>query len=207
MRVALTFDTEHPDRPCSGTALELILSSLGDAGAPATFFIQGRWTRSSPGEARRISSAGHLIGNHSHHHAPMDSLTEAGFREDVREAGATIQAVTGVDPRPWFRCPFDAGRDDPEVVRRLAELGYVHVGWDVDPRDWHEDSDADSVTRGVLEGVRGLDDSVVLLHSWSDATGRALPRILSGLAAEGAEFVDVANLGGQADAERFSISS
>ena len=196
MRVALTFDTEHPARPCAGGVLELILGSLARAGAPATFFVQGRWARSSPDEARRIGSAGHLIGNHSHHHAPMDSLTDEGFRADVREAGATIHAVTGVDPRPWFRCPFGAGMDDPEVVRRLAELGYLHVGWDVDPRDWHEDNDAESVTRGVLEGIRGLDDSVVLLHSWPDATGRALPRILSGLAAEGAHLVDVATLGG-----------
>ena len=196
MRVALTFDTEHPARPCTGHVLELILASLALAGAPATFFVQGRWARSSPDQARRIGSAGHLIGNHSHHHAPMDSLTEDGFRADVRAAGATIEAVTGVDPRPWFRCPFGEGMDDPDVVRRLAELGYVHVGWDVDPRDWHEDNDAESVTRGVLEGIRGLHDSVVLLHSWPDATGKALPRILSGLAAEGAELVDVATLGG-----------
>ena len=196
MRVALTFDTEHPARPCTGRVLELILASLARAGAPATFFVQGRWARSSPDQARRIGSAGHLIGNHSHHHAPMDSLTEDGFRADVRAAGATIEAVTGVDPRPWFRCPFGEGIDDPDVVHRLAELGYVHVGWDVDPRDWHEDNDADSVTREVLEGIRGLDDSVVLLHSWPDATAKALPRILSGLAAEGAELVDVATLGG-----------
>ena len=196
MRVALTFDTEHPARPCTGRVLELILASLARAGAPATFFVQGRWARSSPDQARRIGSAGHLIGNHSHHHAPMDSLTEDGIRADVRAAGATIEAVTGVDPRPWFRCPFGVGMDDPDVVRRLAELGYVHVGWDVDPRDWHEDNDAESVTRGVLEGIRGLHDSVVLLHSWPDATGKALPRILSGLAAEGAELVDVATLGG-----------
>ena len=196
MRVALTFDTEHPARPCTGRVLELILASLARAGAPATFFVQGRWARSSPDQARRIGSAGHLIGNHSHHHAPMDSLTEDGFRADVRAAGATIEAVTGMDPRPWFRCPFGEGIDDPDVVHRLAELGYVHVGWDVDPRDWHEDNDADSVTREVLEGIRGLDDSVVLLHSWPDATAKALPRILSGLAAEGAELVDVATLGG-----------
>jgi peptidoglycan-N-acetylglucosamine deacetylase len=194
VRVALTFDTEHPDRPCSGKALGLILSSLAEAGAPATFFVQGRWTRSSPDEARRISSAGHLIGNHSHYHAPMDSLTEAGFREDVSEAEAMIQEVTGVDPRPWFRCPFGAGMNDPEVLRRLDELRYVHVGWDVDPRDWHEDSDAEAVARRVLEGIHARDDSIVLLHSWPDSTGEALPLILDGLAEASAELVEIETL-------------
>lgn len=191
MRVALTFDTEHPDRPCTGRTLKLILSSLANAGAPASFFIQGRWARSSPMEARSISSAGHLIGNHSHHHAPMDSLTEAGFRADVREAEAIIQEVTGVDPRPWFRCPFGAGMEDPQVLRRLHELGYRHVGWDVDPRDWHEDSDAEAVERAVLEAVHAQQDSIVLLHSWPEATAEALPNILARLGGAGAELVDV----------------
>jgi len=195
-RVALTFDAEHPDRPHRIGATERVLDRLAEEGIRATFFIQGRWARSSPGEARKISSAGHLIGNHSHHHAPMDSLTEAGFREDVREAEAMIREITGVDPRPWFRCPFGAGMDDPEVLHGLEKLGYVHVGWDVDPRDWHEDSDADAVERRVLKGIRARDDSIVLMHSWPDSTAEALPRILDGLAAEETELVDVATLGG-----------
>lgn len=194
MRVALTFDTEHPDRPCTGRALEVILCSLADAGAPATFFVQGRWARSNPGAARRISSASYLIGNHSHYHAPLDSLTNAGFLADVQEAAEIIEEVTGVDPRPWFRCPFGAGMEDPDVLRRLEELGYVHVGWDVDPQDWNEASDADAVVRRVLQEVRERDDSVVLMHSWPDATAEALPRILDGLAVAGAELVDVAAL-------------
>ena len=47
-----------------------------------------------------------------------------------------------------------------------------------------------------LEGIRAHYDSIVLLHSRPDSTREALPRILDGLAAEGAELVDVATLGG-----------
>jgi peptidoglycan/xylan/chitin deacetylase (PgdA/CDA1 family) len=86
--------------------------------------------------------------------------------------------------------------DDPEVLRRLKGMGYVHVGWDVDPRDWHEDSDTEAVARRVLEGISGRDDSIVLLHSWPDSTGEALPRILDGLAEAGAELVDIETLMG-----------
>jgi peptidoglycan/xylan/chitin deacetylase (PgdA/CDA1 family) len=60
--------------------------------------------------------------------------------------------------------------------------------------DWHKDSDADAVERRVLEGIRARDDSIVLMHSWPDSTAEALPRILDGLVAEGAELVDVATL-------------
>jgi peptidoglycan/xylan/chitin deacetylase (PgdA/CDA1 family) len=47
-----------------------------------------------------------------------------------------------------------------------------------------------------LEGIHAHYDSIVLLHSWPDSTAEALPRILDGLAALGAELVDVATLGG-----------
>ena len=127
----------------------------------------------------------------------MISLTAEGFREDVREAEEAITAITGRNPRPWFRCPFGAGMDDPEVLRRLAELGYEHVGWDVDPRDWHEANQARDIENAVLEGIRGREreDCVVLLHSWPDATGEALPRIIDGIARAEAELVDVEMLG------------
>lgn len=194
MRVALTVDTEHPARLCSGRALQEILAVLEGTNVRATFFIQGRWAQSSPDEARQIAAAGHLIGNHSHHHAPMNALTEDGFHDDVREAETTIQTVTGRDPRPWFRCPFGAGMEDPKVLRRLDGLGYRNVGWDVDPRDWHEDNDAGAVARAVVEGVEGRADSIVLLHSWPDATADALPHILEGVSEAGASFVDVAAL-------------
>ena len=194
MRVALTIDTEHPSRPCSGGSLERILATLGEAGVRATFFIQGRWASAYPDAARAVQAGGHLIANHSHHHAPMNALTEAGFREDVRDAEETIRAIIGVDPRPWFRCPFGAGKDDTRVLELLGELDYRHVSWDVDPRDWDEGNAGTDVLASVLRGVEGREDSIVLLHSWPDATGEALPQILAELRAAGAELVDVSAL-------------
>jgi peptidoglycan-N-acetylglucosamine deacetylase len=194
VRVALTFDTEHPSRPCSGDSLEGILQSLAATGARATFFLQGRWVSSHPDAARAVARAGHLVANHSHHHAPMDALTENGFREDVRDAETTISDTTGVDPRPWFRCPFGSGMDDPHVLALLKGLGYRHVGWDVDPRDWDEANGGAEVSASVLSGVRQADESIVLLHSWPDATAEALPTILAGLEGLDAELVDVAAL-------------
>jgi peptidoglycan/xylan/chitin deacetylase (PgdA/CDA1 family) len=192
MRVALTIDTEHPDRPCSGRALDGTLAALD--GIPATFFIEGRWARANPEDAVKIAAAGHVLGNHSQHHAPFDFLTDGGIAKDLAEAEETIQGVMGRSPRPWFRCPFGAGMHDARVLAAISAEGYTHVAWDVDPRDWHEDNDAAEVERAVLTGVRERDDSIVLLHSWPDVTAAALPGILDGLAAAGAELVDVGAL-------------
>jgi peptidoglycan/xylan/chitin deacetylase (PgdA/CDA1 family) len=190
MKVALTFDTEFPGRPAVPGTEDRILGALAEADVKATFFLQGRWARAYPEIARRIAEAGHLIGNHSNYHAPMDGLSDELLRRDIRKAEETIGDVTGVDPQPWFRCPFGAGMEDERVLGALAELGYRHVGWDVDPRDWEEGRTAEEVERLVIEGVRERDgDAVVLLHAWPAATAEALPRLLTALRSGGAELV------------------
>jgi len=192
VRVALTFDTEFPGRPTVPGVEDELLAALAAAGVRATFFLQGRWVRANPEQARRLAEAGHLIANHSNFHAPMDGLDDELLRRDVRKAEETIQTTTGADPKPWFRCPFGAGMEDERVLAALAELGYRHVGWDVDPEDWNETHGAAEVARLVLEGVRGRDaDTIVLLHGWPAATAGALPAILDGLGSDGVELVTV----------------
>jgi peptidoglycan/xylan/chitin deacetylase (PgdA/CDA1 family) len=127
----------------------------------------------------------------------MDGLDDELLRRDVSRAEETIREITGVDPKPWFRCPFGAGMDDERVLVALAELGYRHVGWDVDPEDWNEEHGAADVERLVLEGVRARDeDTIVLLHGWPMATAEALPAILRALVADGVELVTVDRLEG-----------
>jgi len=189
MRVALTFDTEFPGRPTVAGVEDRLLASLAAADIRATFFLQGRWVRANPDQARRIADAGHLVANHSNFHAPMDGLDDELLRRDVRKAEETIREIVGVDPKPWFRCPFGAGMEEERVLGALAEVGYRPVGWDVDPEDWNEAHDAEDVARFVLDGVRARkEDTIVLLHGWPAATAEALPRILDGL---GDEFVTV----------------
>jgi peptidoglycan-N-acetylglucosamine deacetylase len=192
VRVALTFDTEFPGRPTVAGVEDRLLAALASAGARATFFLQGRWVRANPEQARRIAGAGHLIANHSNFHAPMNGFDDELLRRDVRDAEETILTTVGVDPKPWFRCPFGAGMEDERVLAALAELGYRHVGWDVDCEDWNEAHSAADVERLVLEGVRERDgDTIVLLHGWPAATADALPAILDALGSDGAELVTV----------------
>jgi peptidoglycan-N-acetylglucosamine deacetylase len=190
-RVALTIDAECADRPTEPGVTARILDVLGEARVRATFFIQGRWAEAEADLAARIAHDGHLVGNHSHHHARMTMLTGAGIVRDVRAAEAAILAATGQDPRPWFRCPFGAGAGSRRVIDRLAAAGYVDVGWDVDGRDWAGGSP------GRIEGrlVRGTlahgDGAIVLLHGWPNATPVALEGAIRRLHDEGAVFVTV----------------
>ena len=192
-RVALTFDAEHPDRSgASPGTVDRILATLHTAHVPASFFVQGRWAEATPSTVRRVADDGHLIGNHSHYHARMTLLSDEGIRADVEEADSAISEVTRQPTAPWFRCPFGDGHDDPRVIGLLGDLGYRNVHWNVVVEDWEPSRNADEITRDVVEGAeRHGDGAVVLLHSWPDHTADALPRIVDGLRAHGADLVRV----------------
>jgi peptidoglycan-N-acetylglucosamine deacetylase len=193
-RVALTFDAEHPSRAGNRPGTEqTILDTLAGTEVRGTFFLQGRWTSAYPDVASRIAREGHLIGNHSHFHAPMSLLSPAGIRVDLDEAERRIKDATGVDPKPWFRCPFGDGSDRPEVLGALEASGYRNVDWNVDSNDWDEGSTPSDVRTAVVEAaLTRTDTAVVLFHSWSSATAAALAAIIQDLRAGGASFVTAA---------------
>ena len=193
--VALTFDAEHPDRSwCPPGAAERILDVLASAGIPATFFVQGRWAEAYPATARRIADEGHLVGNHSHHHARSPLFSDRGLREDVDAARDAIVRATGRDPRPWFRCPFGDGADDPRVLAVIAAAGYRHVGWHVEVEDWEPARTPEAIAADAVAGIRQHGDgAVLLLHTWPGGTAEALPLVLGDLH-EGTRFVTVGAL-------------
>jgi peptidoglycan/xylan/chitin deacetylase (PgdA/CDA1 family) len=190
VRVALTFDAEHPDRQHRPGGTERVLATLASTGTKASFFVQGRWAEAYPGLAHSIADAGHLIGNHSHYHARMPLLSAKGMAADVRAAERAIRRATGRDPRPWFRCPFGAGTNDPVVLGVLARLGYQETRWNVDGLDWRTVATGRRVAREAVDAAMAHGDgAVILLHPWTTATGLALPTIIEDVRARGGEFV------------------
>jgi peptidoglycan/xylan/chitin deacetylase (PgdA/CDA1 family) len=194
-RVALTFDAEHPDRPALPGTTGALLDRLAERAIRASFFVQGRWAEAFPDTVGRIVADGHLVGSHSHYHARMPLLTDAGLAEDLADAAAAIEAAAGVDPRPWFRCPFGAGADDERVLAAIAAAGYRHVGWHVSADDWDPGRSPDVIAAAIVDGVmRRGDETVVLLHAWPAAMLVALDSIVASLAEAGARFVRVDEL-------------
>jgi peptidoglycan-N-acetylglucosamine deacetylase len=196
VRVALTFDAEHPDRPVGRPGVQDdVVAFLAREGIRATFFLQGRWAQACPETAARIVRDGHVVGSHSHFHARMPLLSDEGLRVDIVQADRAIRQATGLRPKPWFRAPWGHGARDPRVAMALRRQGYRHVGWDVVAEDWEPHRTTDDVVRDVLEGVRSAGDgAVVLLHAWPATTLEALPGIVDGLRVSDAALVTVADL-------------
>ncbi len=195
MRVALTFDAEHPDRVHRPGVAEEIVAVLAAEEVRATFFLEGRWTKANPSTALSIAQAGHLVGSHSFFHGRMPELSPEGMRSDIRAAEQTIREIAGVDPRPWFRCPYGVGWDDPGVRAVLDELGYRHIGWDVILDDWEPERDPAVLLAALVDGLSRCDgEAVVLLHTWPEATARVLPAVIGNLRERRAELVGVDEL-------------
>jgi peptidoglycan/xylan/chitin deacetylase (PgdA/CDA1 family) len=190
LRVALTIDTEHPDRREWASDEPRLLETLASEQVRATFFVQGRWASANPDTVARMAADAHLIGNHSFFHARLPMLTDDGIRKDVMAAEEAITAAAGCSPRPWFRCPWGDGHDDPRVLAAIAEVGYRDHSWDVDPYDFDPQRTERELVERVTAGVeRHGDGVVVLLHSWPAVTPRALPTLIDRLRGVGAEFV------------------
>lgn len=194
-RVALTFDAEHPDRPHRPGVTAGILDVLAERGVSATWFLQGRWVEAEPLLARRVAADGHLVGNHSFYHARLPLLTDDGLATDLADAEKAILATTGRDPRPWFRCPFSAGSDDPRVLAAIAARGYREIGADVVLQDWEPQRTGPLLTADALRETPATGDgAVVLFHAWPPGTLDGLPAIIDGLRARGATFVRIDEL-------------
>lgn len=185
--VALTFDAG-----ASNAGVSSILATLSKEGVPATFFLTGDFVDEYPSSARAMAK--YPVGNHTYNHPDLTDLTDSQVRTEIRTAATRIKAVTGQDPRPYFRFPF--GAVDTRTVRLVNGECYVPFRWTVDTLGWKGTSAGQSVST-VVSRVLGAarPGEIVLMHVGSHPTDHstldadALPRVISGLRAKGYSFV------------------
>ncbi len=182
-QVALTFD----DGPRPATTPRL-LQLLAKHQIPATFFVVGSMAMASPSLVKAEVAAGHLVGNHTYHHANLRLLGAELMATEIRACGDAVAAAGGKPPR-YFRPP--GGEYDGEVTLVAAALGYTTVFWTSDPGDYAQPTDKvllDRLRRTVRPG------GVVLLHDGPEVTLRVLPTLIAQLKAGGYQFVTVEEL-------------
>ena len=174
--VALTFD----DGP--GPHTGAVLDALARRNVRATFFVTGQRARSSPSMIRRQAREGHAVANHTYHHERLTALSDARIRSTVRTTSATIRDA-GVRPINAVRPPY--GATSSRVRRVLRDIGYAHVLWTVDTRDWAGPSSSTIAQRAINGLAPGAN---ILFHDGSPRapnTIAALPRIIDTAHARG----------------------
>ncbi|MFJ8148990.1 polysaccharide deacetylase family protein [Streptomyces sp. NPDC096048] len=209
--VALTFDADmtadQGPRAAAGERFDnpRLIAALRELKVPATVFMTGRWAEEYPDEARSIGRNPQFeIANHSYsHYAYTDdcyglpNVSEERMRSDVERAYAAFREAGVRDAMPYFR--FPGGCYDKAALRELAATGVTAVQWDVVSGDAFA-TDADAVTRQVLDGVRP--GSVVVMHctrSAAPVTEEVVRKVVPELRRQGYRFVKVSELIGAAN--------
>lgn len=181
-KIAVTFDCAWNDED-----VDAILKTLNDYGCRATFFVVGTWAEQYPDALRKISEAGHEIGNHSYNHADYTRMSAADIQADLDKCDAVIEGITGVKPT-LVRAP--SGGYNDTVVKAIEKSGRTYIQWSVDGIDYG-DAEAQSIYSRCVERTKAGD--IILLHNGTKNTANILPKILESLECK-FEFASISEL-------------
>ncbi|AOR37021.1 polysaccharide deacetylase [Streptomyces fodineus] len=212
--LALTFDADmtadQGPRAAAGEHFDNpgLIRALRALKVPATIFMTGRWADEYPAEARSLGHDPQFeVANHSYSHYAytekcygLPALDPGEMREDVEKAYASLRNAGVPHALPYFR--FPGGCYDQRALRALSGAGVTAVQWDVVSGDAFA-TDADAVTRQVLEGVKP--GSVVAMHctrSAAPTTEKVVRAVVPELRKRGYRFVKVSELIGETGKHR-----
>jgi peptidoglycan/xylan/chitin deacetylase (PgdA/CDA1 family) len=174
--VALTFDDgPHPE----GTPA--LLDLLGEANAPATFFLVGEQVERWPQIAERIVREGHGLALHGYRHRLLLRVPPSSLARDLERGVRVLEHATGRAPA-LYRPPY--GIFSPAGLAIARRRGWDTLLWSRWGHDWRGSITAERIAAEVTRELG--DGDVLLLHdadhynaagSWRN-TLAATPRIL-----------------------------
>lgn len=166
--IALSFD----DGP-SAEYTPQILDILKEYGTPATFFVIGENVEENKSILQQISTAGHLIGNHTFFHSNWFDLQPANkMQEEMQQTQSLVHQITGKQMN-WFRPPY--GVTNPNVKKAVKGMGYHTIGWNLRSFDTMIKDPAKLLSRLKSMIKPG---AVILLHDTQKVTSEVLPAFL-----------------------------
>ncbi len=174
--VTLTFD----DGPFPETTPR-VLELLAKHDIRATFFVIGRYLDGDGERAvlsrevlKKAADAGHLIGNHTHDHSLLTTITHTQVLEQIDRGAASIERVTGKKP-VLIRPPY--GQLDDFGENAVRERGLDILLWNVEAQDM-EREDTYTMYTELVHQLAVKEGGVVLLHDIRWSSIHILERLL-----------------------------
>ena len=199
-KIILTFD-DGPDPEYTPQILKILEREK----VPATFFIVGINAESNIPLLQRIFKDGHEIGNHTFTHNNVAKMNPERAELEMKTTRALIECITG-HSTILFRAPYNADSEpqtyeEIEPIARSKKDNYITVGESIDPNDWDEKMNADSIVNRTIRLAESNEASIILLHDAGGKTRQptvdALPRIIAYFKKRGCVFTTVADLMGK----------
>lgn len=181
--IALTFDDGYK------YTME-ILEKLEQYDVRATFFLTGDWIEQAPTICRKVSEAGHEIGNHGFSHSDMTKQSQSDALEEINRMQKLIRETAGKEC-VLFRFPY--GMCNEDLVKLVKKQGLNAIQWSISSQDW-SGIDARTICRNVLKNEKLTKGAIVLLHTTHYETVKAVDQLIPALKAKGYQLVTVSDL-------------
>ena len=181
----LTFD-DGPTPEVTNWTLDI----LKQYDAKATFFCIGANVEKHPDIFKSIIKDGHTIGNHTQNHIKGWKTKTKVYLKEVKDAQTTIYSNLknlNASKVTLFRPPY--GQIKPKQGKKLIELGYQIIMWDVLSFDWEQDLSEEKCLENVIS--KSKEGSIIVFHDSVKASKNmmyALPKVLDIFSKKGYEF-------------------
>lgn len=179
--VALTFSS-GPDAAYTRPILDI----LEHHDVVATFCMIGEEVRLHPEIVADVASRHTLCSQGDSQDYHLADRADVDIQKEMRDALDAIEAAAPTATVPFFRAP--GGGFTPDLNQVAETYGHDPLGWNVDPRDWDQDS-AEEIVEAVMATVEP--GSIILLHDGDgdrSATVAALGMLIDRLQRDGYEF-------------------
>ncbi len=178
-KVYLTFD----DGP-TPEITEWTLEQLKKYQAKATFFCIGNNIEKYPEIFKKVIESGHSIGNHTFNHLKGWKTPVEDYIENTQSCQTIVNQILKIDSQQLFRPPY--GKIKPSQSRKLRELGYKIIMWDIISYDFDKEISGEQCLQNVLKNVKS--GSIIVFHDSVKAERNlkyALPKTLEFLDKKG----------------------
>ncbi len=179
--VVLTFD-DGPHK----TLTPVILDTLAQHCARATFFMVGQRAMGYANLVREVAQRGHTVATHTWSHANLKQKSADGAAAEIELGISGVQKALGGAAAPFFRFPYLS--DPAHAISHLRSRNTAIFSIDVDSYDFRTRSPS-VVIRNVMSQLKAKRRGIILFHDIQPSTAGALGALLSDLKAGGYRVV------------------
>lgn len=181
--IYLTFDDGPTPKITNWT-----LNVLKEFDAKATFFCIGNNISKYPHIFQTLITEGHSIGNHTYDHIKGWKTKLVDYLDNIDKTEKIINSEFKLNNfQLLFRPPH--GQITPHQGKKLLELNYKIIMWDVLSFDWEKDVSKETCLENVISHT--TNGSIVVFHDSIKASKNmqyALPKVLEHFSKEGFIF-------------------
>ena len=181
--IVLTFD----DGPREHGMQELNAVLLSND-VKGTFFLVGKFADRYGYITKMLASAGHELENHSYTHPRLYKLWVEKIMREAERCDEVFESLS-IRKTNFLRPP--GGGFNMKIFNAMRRMNKKLGLWSLNTADY-TGRPSEEIVRLVLSSVKNGD--VILMHSGTESTVKALPEIIQGLKARGYTFVRLEEL-------------